>query len=212
MLRWIVLAPLSLIASLICYLTNPIVLLFCNEDGELPSFLSLWQTWDNSCNPSDVTEHDEVPDWLKYDWARHYEEWRGSTPELSAQGRERWFTTCIDSNFSVVEQLKRYACRIYWLTRNCAYGWAFWPFGILPGINWRYERQKEDSYFVHADTPYWWLMDAWCYKDSSHWFSIWGYEVRKEFFLGWKVKPEARVDTRAMIATRLTVRIRKAAS
>ena len=95
--------------TVVCYLTNFIVLLFCDKDGELHGFWHLWQTWDNSCNPSDVTEADEVPDWLKYDWARHYEEWRGSTPELSVQGRERWFTTCIDSNFSVVEQLQRYA-------------------------------------------------------------------------------------------------------
>ena len=37
MIRWLIMAPLSLIVSLICYITNPIVVLFCN-DAELFHF------------------------------------------------------------------------------------------------------------------------------------------------------------------------------
>ncbi len=211
MIRWLILAPISLIVSLICYLTNPLVVLFCNDDGELPSFLHLWQTVDNSCNPSDVTENHQLPDWLLYDWAAHYEEWKGTTPELSANGRTRWFTRCINDDFTVVELLQRYVCRVYWLTRNCANGWAFWAFGILPGVDWEIVEKTDTKKYLHEAMYFWWIDRAWCYKDESHWFSLWGYEIKKEFYIGYKVKEEAQVDTRAMIATRLTVRIKKEA-
>ena len=41
----------SLIITVVCYITNPIVVLFANELGELPGFLANWQTWDDSLDP-----------------------------------------------------------------------------------------------------------------------------------------------------------------
>ena len=202
-------APLSLIVSLICYVTNPIVVLFCNDDGELPGILQLWQTWDNSCNPSDVTGNKQLPSFLLYDWPRHYEEWKGTTPKLAAQGRERWFTRCIDPNFTLWERIQRYICRVYWLMRNCAYGWCFWVFGVLPGVNWEYEKYDNETKFVHEALRGWWLDAAWCYKSTAPLFKLFGYLIRQECFLGYKVKEEAHVDTRAMIATRATISIEK---
>lgn len=211
MVLWLLYLPFSILISVICYLTNPIAVLFSDDDGELHGFLKLWQTHDNSLNPQEVTEQPMVPKFLCYDWPRHYEEWKGTTPELAAQGKDRWFTTCIDSALSAVEVLQRYACRVYWLMRNCAYGWHFWPLGKLPGIDWKIEEQTDKKIYVHEDVPYWWFASAWKYKDESHWFSLFGYEVVKNFFIGWKVSESAKVDTRAMYAFRLWVKIRKEA-
>ena len=210
MILWLILAPLSLIVSLLCYLTNPLVVLFCDEDGELHGIGKLWQTWDNSCNPSDVYDNKQLPSFLLYDFHKHYEEWRGTTPELAAQGRERWFTRCIDPNFTIWERIQRYICRTYWLTRNCAYGWTFWVFGILPGINWHVVKDDGETRFIYEEYGLWWLNGAWCYKSTAPIFTLWGYTVHQECFLGYKIKTEATVDTRAMIATRATIHIEKA--
>jgi hypothetical protein len=209
MIKWLFMAPLSLLVSLLCYITNPIVLLFCDEDGELPGFLSLWQTWDNSCNPSDVTEKKELPDFLLYDWGRHYAEYVDTPPELAAVGRSRWFTVCIDHDWTIMERIKRYICRCYWLTRNCAYGWTFWVFGVLPGIRWKVDQSDADTKFSHEDVPMWWLDSAWQYASSAPICKIYGYTIRREINLGWKVDTDATVDTQAMIATRVTIRIRR---
>jgi len=209
MITWLILAPLSLVVSFFCYLTNPIVVLFCDEDGELPGFLQLWQTHDNSCNPSDVTENKQLPDWLLYDWKGHYEEYKGTTPTLAEEGRDRWFTRCINHNWTLTERLKRYICRVYWLMRNCAYGWCFWVFGIIGGTKWTFVQNDPDTSFVHQDCVCWWIDSAWRYKSTAPWFSIGDYTIYKELHLGWKVKTEAIVDTRAMIATRATIRIER---
>jgi len=209
MIRWLIMAPLSLIVSLICYVTNPIVVLFCNDDGELPGFFQLWQTWDNSCNPSDVTENHQLPDFLLYDWGKHYIEYKDTTPDLAMCGRERWFTRCIDNDFTLWETIQRYICRTYWLTRNCAYGWCFWIFGILPGVNWEIVKNDGLTKYIHEALIGWWIDSAWCYKSQAPMFSLWGWTVYQECFLGYKIKEEAHVDTRAMIATRATIRIEK---
>ena len=209
MILWLILAPISLIISLVCYITNPIVVLFCNEDGELKGFWRNWQTWDNSCNPSDVVDNAQLPSFLLYDFHKHYNEYRGTTPELAAQGRERWFTVCIDHDWTLWERFQRYICRVYWLMRNCAYGFCFWWFGILPGINWRIVKDDGETKYLHEDTSNWWFSGAWCYKSTAPLFTLWGYTVRQECFLGYKVKAEATVDTRAMIATRATIHIDK---
>lgn len=43
-MRWFLYAPLQLLIMIICYITNPIVVLFADENGELHGFLKKWQT------------------------------------------------------------------------------------------------------------------------------------------------------------------------
>lgn len=43
---WIILVPLQLLVTLFCYLTNWFVTFFADEQGNLPGFFYLWQTWD----------------------------------------------------------------------------------------------------------------------------------------------------------------------
>lgn len=49
-MRWFLYAPLQLLIMIICYITNPIVVLFSDENGELHGFLRKWQTFDDSCD------------------------------------------------------------------------------------------------------------------------------------------------------------------
>lgn len=203
MILWLIYLPFSLLLTAVCYLTNWLVTPFCDENGELHGLLKYWQTWDNSCNPSDVTEHKQLPSFLLYDWPKHYKERKEATPELAAVGRERWLTTCIDNHWTLWERIKRYICRTYWLTRNCCYGWAFWVLGITPGIRWAVEQNDADTQFVHEDYAWWWLDGAWKYKSTAKICKIFGWTLRWNTLLGWKVDENAKVDTRAMIANRI---------
>jgi len=203
MIMWLLYVPFSLFFMALCYLTNWFVVLFCDDNGELHGFWNQWQTWDNSANPSDVTEHHQLPSFLLYDWKRHYEEYEATTSDLAAVGRVRWFTRCIDPNFSLLERIQRYICRVYWLTRNCSYGWSFWTLGITPGVRWIVEQHTEDTIYVHEDYILWWLDGAWKYKSTAPIITLFGWTLRWNTFLGWKIVESAPVDTRGMIANRI---------
>ena len=203
MFRWIFYLPLSLLASIVCYITNPIVLLFCDEDGELPFPLSLWQTWDNSCNPSEIKSI--APAWLQYDWDKHYREWVDTTPYLHSVGRERWYTECVNNDWTLLDRLKRYVCRCIWLTRNNAYGWCFYILGktVSPLL---VETHSLNTTWVEEVNG-----DGWMYVSTAPIFSVFGWKVRWNNLLGWKINQDAIYDTRAMIANRIAIRFSREA-
>lgn len=199
-IKWALLSICSFAVSLFCYITNPIVLLFCNGDGELPSFLRYWQTWDDSCNPSDVVCYKQLPSWLLYDFAGHYIVYEGTTPELEAVNRKRWFTRCYNNDWTLLERLRRYICRCYWLTRNCSYGFAFWWFGRT----------------VNADKLITYTTPDGCYRkttgegvfsiaDSRRIGSAFGYIINWNNYLGWKLGTNYQGPTRFMIAHRIAL-------
>lgn len=201
MILWLLYFVLSLVFSVICYITNPIVLLFCDEDGELPSFLHYWQTWDNSCNPSDIK--DIVPSWFQYDWDRHYREYYDTDEYLKSVNRSRWYTVCIDYHFTFTEKIKRYICRCIWLTRNNAYGFCFYLLGLNVSPNLEI-RQSANTLFIReifGDG----LWGAWSYKNTAPIFKAFGYIVHWNNLLGWKIDESAQFDTRAMIANRIAL-------
>jgi len=205
MLIYAIMLPISLLVSLICYATNPIVLLFCDEEGELPGVLSLWQTWDNSCNPSDLL--DIVPGFLMFDWSRHYEEYEGTTKKLADVGRMRWFCRVIDPQFTIWERIQRYLCRCIWLTRNCAYGWSFWVFGrtIEPDsvvITKQIDDEDGKLTVARVRTEKSWKA-PFLYKNDRYFI---GHLVRWCIFAGWKIDYKSNTRHRAMIAGRLAVR------
>lgn len=181
MIKWFLLMPLVLASTILCYLTNFIVVLFCNDDGELPRpILWLWQTWDNSCNPSDIKDH--YPHWLTDWWDKHYTEVVLQTQEYRELGLTRWYTICQDCEFTFVEKLKRYICRVLWLTRNAAYSWALFVFGeygkhedLVEDGHWVYQRSVPKKYGV------------WAYKNSDEWFSVWRIHVYFNIYLGYKL-------------------------
>ena len=200
MILWFIYFLLSLVFMLLCYPTNPFVVPFCDINGELPRFLKYWQTWDNSCYCVDSVEH--APKFLQYDWSRHYEEHIDSDPYLRSVNRSRWYVTCKDPNFTLWERIKRYCCAVLWLTRNCSYGFAFYLLGLNVSPNLEI-RQSANTLFIReifGDG----LWGAWSYKNTAPIFKAFGYIVHWNNYLGWKIVETAKLDTRAMIANRVS--------
>lgn len=199
---WVPLFVLNAILMVFCYITNPLVLLFCNEEGELPWPLSLWQTWDDSCNPRFFVI-EKVPGFLRYDYDRHYREYWGTTPELEQYGRKRCFACLIDPNFTLTERLQRYICRVLWLMRNCGYGWSFYMFG-----EWAYARCSVEHEYYRDERHY--IRWGW---DSSQpiWARVWWFKIdwfwsrclHTEGYLGWKISWPFKGSQYSMIAHRL---------
>ena len=204
MIRWLIYLPLSLLASVLCYITNPIVLLFCDKNGELSGPLHLWQTWDNSCNPSDIM--DIVPSWLLYDWGAHYREYQDTTQLLRSWNRDRWFTDCINDEWTLWERVQRYLCRLIWLTRNNAYGWGFYVLGHTATPLFVIQKSENTIFADEVNGC------GWMYKNTAKIFSLFGWEVRWNNLLGWKVDTSATYDTRAMIANRVAFSIEREAN
>lgn len=199
MLLWLMYFSLSLVCMVICYITNPIVVLFCNEDGELPGILHYWQTWDNSVFCRESVEC--APEFLRYDWAKHYREFVDTDAYLKSVNRSRWYVVCVDHNFTVWEQIQRYLCGVLWLTRNCSYGFAFYLLGLNVSPNLEI-KTSENTIFVReifSDG----LFGAFMYKNTAPIFSAFGYTVHWNNLIGWKVDTDAKMDTRAMIANRI---------
>lgn len=199
MVLWLIYFVLSIVFMILCYPTNPIVVLFADINGELPGFLKYWQPWDNSCFASESVEY--APKFLQYDWNKHYKEFKDSDAYLHSVNRERWYCDCIDPNFTLWERVQRYLCGVLWLTRNCSYGFAFYLLGLNISPNLEI-RQSENTLFVReifADG----LFGAFMYKNTAPIFSAFGYVVHWNNLIGWKIDTSAQYDTRAMIANRV---------
>lgn len=206
MLQYLIYAPLNIICMLFCYLTNPVVCLFADERGELHGFLKYWQTWDDTLNPAFFVK-EKVPAFLRYDYDRHYKEYWNVTPELAALGRDRCFVEILDPHFTCKERIQRYICRVMWLYRNCAYGFAFYCFGRkVVGKNCEklvYDFDNEGHYrkFLvgrHGSA----LTHPWSYK------STWKIndKIRWEIYAGWKINENSDKPQQCMIAHRVAFR------
>lgn len=91
---------LDILFTLICYVTNPIVVLFSNEHGELPYSLRWWQTYDN-CIDIPHTINSGVPKLFRYDFDKHYK----YTPEFKNKyAMKPGYVEILDPNFTVWEK------------------------------------------------------------------------------------------------------------
>lgn len=198
MISWIFKVFASVFFTVLCYVTNPIVVLFADEDGELHGFLHYFQTWDNSTNPSDLL--DILPRWLTSWYDGRYVEVYRSEGELAELGRGRWYTDCINTDFTIIERIKRYICRVYWLTRNSAYGFCFYLLGIDmdPSHNILIYDKDGETIAVDSDDS-----DVWMYCNSKKIF----WKLHWNIFLGYKLRLDAKQKTRCMIANRVTFKI-----
>lgn len=195
MIRWLLYLIPSLLSTVLCYLTNWFVVLFADRDGELHGLFHLWQTWDDSLNGEFSVEC--APKFLRYDWEKHYREYKDTTQYLRSVNRDRWYATCINDNWTLWERFQRYACRVLWLMRNNAYGFAFYLLGatVAPMLS---IKQSENT--ISVDEVY---GDAWMYKNTAPIFSAFGWTVHWNNLLGWKIDTSAKFDTRSMIANRI---------
>lgn len=209
MFKWIFNVIGAIFFSVICYITNPIAALFANEVGEIKGFFKLWQTWDDSCDV-DFMVKEVVPSIFRYDFDSKYENAVEYPPELTAVGRYKY---CVKlkpgATFSTKEKIQRYFCRVLWLTRNCAYGFAFWWFGNnIIGTDMERKIYEEDKIFLLEKGKN--IFNGyWSYKDESFITTIAGYNIFWKNYLGWKIDENNPYIRRCMIANRIALKIRK---
>lgn len=188
-MRYLLYAVLQIICMILCYLTNWLVVLFSDEEGELSGILHLWQTWDDTLdNPSFI--NDSLPKFLNYGWYSHYEKY-----SIVDKYNRKVYKERLIKGFTVKDRLKRYICRVLWLYRNCGYGFAYYIFGrnITQPIHVSY---KDKRYYA-VD-----YNGVWVFKNDSHIVGNWYWKI----YLGWKIDIHSTVNHRAMIATRLFVK------
>jgi hypothetical protein len=199
---WLIYLPLVLLCSALCYLTNWLVVLFADKNSELHGIWHLWQTYDNSITPSDVTELHELPSFLLYNWKAHYYEYEADTSYMDDIKRKRWYTTCINDDWTLWERLQRYICRVYWLTRNCAYGWCFYVFGqwAFSDSSVEHKHYKDDKHYIKwgwdNSQPIW--CRIWWLKIDWYWTKHW----HTDAYIGWKVSYPFSGSRYNMIANR----------
>ena len=177
---------MNVIFMIVAYITNPIVVLFADEYGNLPRILRWWQTDDNCLDVGWMITEDKVPDIFKYDFNKHYIYHLEDKSNNCIPG----YVELIDPHFTMIERMKRYLCRLAWLYRNCAYGFAYEVCGRYYDpekntvINY-YDRSEDDCLWISYidDNKSWWnktwslyLTKPWC-----KWFYV-------RIYAGWKLK------------------------
>ena len=204
-MKYFVYAPLQIICMVFCYLTNWLVVLFGTEEGQLPGFLNLWNTWDDTLD--NKTDVGRMPKFLRYDWDGHYQAY---TVQLNGRTVYR---ELLVKPFTTAEKIKRYFCRCHWLYRNCAYGFAYYLFGENAFPPFQVD-EKEYGYFIHGNEGSIPLRDGWpvivryenpwAFKCTAPINKTWRWEI----YLGWKIQRRLLVPHRAMLAFRVWLKRR----
>lgn len=180
---------LDIMFTLICYVTNPVVILFSNEHGELPYHLRWWQTYDN-CIDIPHTINSGVPKLFRYDFDKHYK----YTPEFKNKyAMKPGYVEILDPNFTVWEKIQRYFCRNVWLYRNTAYGFSYEVCGryvfadkVKTYVDYNYA-ENDKCYIAVVNDNRIFLNKTWSIfytKKYCKWFYL-------RIYLGWKFKGTA---------------------
>lgn len=190
-LKWLLLAVLDLAFTVVCYVTNPIVVLFATSCGELPELMKWWANWDDGLDVEwMVTEH-KVPKWAEYDFNRHYkyyDEWQAE----KIIGKHHGFVVPLDTHFTLWERFQRYVCRLAWLYRNTGYGFSYYVTGVDVNEADIVKKVDEQDYIYYVTD------NAFCLKYDRHSFSNYHWEI----FLGWKCQ-NIHGTERCMLAFRI---------
>ena len=193
-IKWILYTILDIAFNLICYLTNPLVLLTASEYGNLPFLFTWWDNYDD-CLDVEYFVKEHVPFWCVYDYDRHYK-WHSNTESLETRGIYKSYVDILDWDFSLKERLQRYACRVLWLYRNNAYGFSYYVTGIVVKAEdiVKVKTVEQDGYIYYV-TDY-----AFVYKDERPSFGgmCW------DNYLGWKFNWLESGEERCMLACRIT--------
>ena len=128
-IKFLLLAILDIAFNVVCYLTNPIVVLFGSEYGNLPWLLTWWDNYDDCMDVEWFIKEGHVPSCCVYDYDKHYK-FHSNTESQETRGIYKSYVDILDPNFTLKERLQRYACRVLWLYRNCAYGFSYYVTGI----------------------------------------------------------------------------------
>lgn len=190
-IQWTLFAIVDLLFNIIAYLTNPFVLLFADEVGNLPKIFLWWSNWDDHLDVDWMVYEHKVPKWAEYDFNRHYKyhnEWEAE----KLIGEHRGFVELLDPNFTLWERIQRYVCRLAWIYRNCAYGFSYHVTGVDVNEADIVKVKDEEGYKFYK------TKDAWVLKYDRPSFGKYHWEV----FLGWKMHNVTGTE-RCMLAFRV---------
>lgn len=190
---------------ILCYLTNPIAVLFADKNGELHGIWKYWQTWDSTLDNQHYVEKYAFS-FLRYDYSSYAVQ---DTIVLNEYNREKYVSKQI-ADLPLLDKLKRYGCRVCWIYRNCGYGFAFYTFGTWVDqtkLKYLYQTKTDDGkaqFYI-------------CYEaGKSLWNTPWtlysNMPINKYIewcvYCGWKIAktpPYPSIKQRAMIANRITI-------
>ena len=204
MLLYVLYCIVDLLFNLIAYLTNPIIILFANEVGELPNWARWWANWDDGLDVDWMVYEHHVPKFAEYDFNKHYK-YHSAYETKQTKGVYCGYVDLLDPNFTLKERFQRYVCRLVWIYRNCAYGWSYYVTGrVIDGSKVTELRKPSsgvDNNKYFGVYKYWLIHEPFCYflevpwnpKDISwlKWMSI-DHKWVIKIFLGWKfqfIKP-----------------------
>lgn len=195
MALWFFYCILDVIFNIVCYITNPIVLLFADELGNLPTIFKWWENWDDHMDVDWMVYEHHVPRFAEYDFNKHYK-YHNEYEAKKLIGEYRGYVDLIDPNFTMKERFQRYVCRLWWLWRNNAYGFSYYVTGIdvYKKDIVKVKTVKNDGY-VYYKTDY-----AFCYKDERPSF----FGMKWDNYVGWKFSHVEHDVERCMLAFRIT--------
>lgn len=191
-LKWFVYAIIDLLFNAICYITNPIVVLFADDYGKLPSICRWWANWDDDLDVDWMVYDHHVPSFAEYDFNKHYryhDEWEAE----AITGKHHGFVELLDDNFTLWERFQRYVCRLAWIYRNCAYGFSYYVTGVtVDGADIvKHATFKKDGYLYYT------APNAWVYRYNQKSYGTHKWKI----FLGWKIQDFKSTETkRCMLA------------
>ncbi len=192
-LKWIVFAVIDVAFNAVCYVTNPIILLFADDMGNLPSIFVWWANWDDHLDVDWMVYEHHVPRFAEYDFNRHYryhDEWEAE----KLIGKHRGFVEMLDSNFTLKERFQRYVCRLAWMYRNCAYGFSYYVTGVdVCGADIKELATYAKDGYMFKTAPNAWVLryNGKSFIKNHHW----------KVFLGWKMQSVKSTETsRCMLA------------
>ena len=195
-IKWLLLAILDIAFNVVCYLTNPLVLLFASEYGNLPWLFTWWDNYDDCLDVEWFVKEGHVPSWCVYDYDKHYK-FHSNVESQQTRGIYKSYVDILDWDFTWKERLQRYVCRLLWLYRNNAYGFSYYVTGIVvDGKDIVKVKTKENDGYIWYTTDY-----AFVYKDSRPSFG----KFHWDNYVGWKLNwlNENEVE-RCMLAFRIT--------
>ena len=194
-IKWALFAVLDIAFNIVCYLTNPIVLLFADEVGNLPWLFTWWENWDDHLDIDWMVDEGHVPRFARYDFHRHYR-YHDPAEAEKITGVYRGYVDLLDDNFSLWERAQRYVCRVCWLYRNNAYGFSYYVTGVDV-----YQKDVVEVKTDEVDGYTWYVTDyAFCYKDERPSFC----GLHWDNFVGWKFRWMEHDVERCMLAFRVT--------
>ena len=189
---WPLYAIAECIAVIIAYITNPIVCLFADEYGNLPKALRYWQTHDNTLDVEWMVTEGKVLKIFRYDYKKHYK----YTPEDKGNGYVIPGRVKIsDPNFTTIEKIQRYFCRLTWMYRNTAYGFSYELLGrrVFPKdvlVVRDYDYGEYDSCIEAIDKSTGIINRTW----KLHYYKQWCHYFYLRVYIGWKMTTDTKTN------------------